>query len=366
MKRIPEILSLLLLLSQPVLAAESQPSPMPSPALPPSASSGDPITVYRLEAYSPEFLSLSQVAYPLGLGYFLQGENELGGLYMALQGSMMLAGTLWGAGMNGSSWTQLLPNLGLGLWLVSLTHVDTLARDKNAQLAQSLGLSPDQVHRLMGSYPFDPKPVSLPLPRWEPKLAAAVFLSGSGQITLAPGPGLQMQYPLGSWLKVYTGESWLGQLVLNLDIQGFWPVWTSGSVPAGSVASSSGSEMTSNPNQEAKGNIAQAAPDLLQAPGFSSSLGLVYRTPTAPWSWYFGGGWMTLWRTEMFTKSGSAQASWQGVNALAGVSFRQPDRVSLNLGLELGFLSFNGSTGSMSELPALIRLQPYVSGSFQF
>lgn len=354
------LLALLFTQTLPAIALEPSASPIPQPS--PEAT-----TIYRLEASSPEFLALLQVPYPLGLGYFLQDEAELGGYYTALQGGMLLAGTLWGSGMGGSSWTQLLPNLSLGLWLMSLSHVDALARAKNAQLAQQLGLNPGQIRGLMGAYPFSPDPLSLPLPRWEPKLAVALLLDASGQVALAPGPGLQVQYPLGIWLKTYTGESWLEQLDLSLDLQGFWPVWESSPAAMSSNLATNQNSTGMSTRQTDESDNAPPALNLRRAPGFSSSLGLLYRTPTEPWSFYFGGGWTTLWRSSLFTASGgSEQASWQGVNALGGLSFRQADRIVLNLGLDIGLFNFSGSTSSMGELPTLLRFQPFVSGSFQF
>lgn len=354
------LVALLSFHSQLALAAEA---PLVAPTPVPQASpSSDPVTIYRLEARSPEFLTLTQVAYPLPMGYFLQDEMELGGIYAALQGSMLLAGTIWGPGMGGSSWTQLLPNLSLGLLLMSLAHVDSLARAKNAQLADKLGLTAEQRRRILGPNSLDTPVLALPALRWEAKLSAALLLESSGQLSLAPGPGLQLDYPLGSWLKVYTGESWLENLGLILDIQGFWPIWTTSLAPMAPVAPADGM-----PAGEAS-TEAKPGPGLMNSPGVSSSLGLVYRTPTAPWAWYAGGGWTTLWRNGLFAGAGPVQASWQGVSAMAGLSFGPSDGTTLNLGLQLGFLGFSGSSGEtgMGEVSGLIRIQPEVSGSFVF
>lgn len=341
MKKLPEWLCLLSLLGAPAQAAEPSPSP-------------DPITVYRLESQAPEFLTLTQVAYPLGLGYWLQGEEDLGGLYVALQGGMLLGGTLWGAGMGGSSWTQLLPNLSLGLWLMSLAHVDALARAKNAQLARELELSPEQVRALQGSYPFGPEPFDGPAPSWEAKLGLPLLLEAGGERRLVwgPAPGLQLNYPLGAWLRTYTGEVWLENLELSLELQGLWPVAATGASPAPSPVPSPDAAMRTA--QMAAGPLANNLPS---APGLSSSLGLVYRPP-GPAAWYAGAGWTTLWRGQ-----GGTQASWSGVTVLGGLSLRPQQNLALKLGLQLGLLGFSGG---MTEVPGLIRIQPEVSAVFVF
>ncbi|MBT9543882.1 MAG: hypothetical protein IV090_00690 [Candidatus Sericytochromatia bacterium] len=344
MKKLPELLCLLNLLGIPAQAAEPQPSPSP-----------DAVTVYRLEALSPEFLTLAQVAYPLGLGYLLQGEDELGGLYMGLQGGMLLSGTLWGTSMGGSTWTQLLPNLSLGLWLISLTHVDVLARAKNTRLAQELKLSHEQVKALASPYPFAPGSLDLPEPRWDAKLGFPVLIEANSDFRLAFGaaPGLQLNYPLGAWLRHYTHETWSENWELNLELQGLMSFWSS------SLAVMP-SSVPSTPDQMQAAQMAvtgRPGPDLFGAPGLSSSLGLIYRTSGSV-AWYAGAGWTTLWRGLL-----GNQATWNGVTAQGGLSLLPVADLELKLGLQLGFLGFSGG---MAESPALIRVQPEISGSFVF
>jgi hypothetical protein len=340
MKILSKLLCLISLFSTPALAAE----PSPSPSL-------DPVTVYRIEAHSPEFMALSQVAYPLGLGYFLQDEADLGGLYLALQGGMLLGGTLWGTRMGGSSWTQILPNLSLGLWLMSLAHVDALARAKNARLAQDLKLSPEQVRALQGAYPFGSGLRDLSEPSWEAKLGLPLLLAAGGDrhLAVSAAPGLQLNYPLGAWLQVYTSEAWLENLDLSLELQGLVPLWSSLQ-----VAVPSPPEQMQTAQKEATDS---PGTDLFNAPGLSSSFGLVYRTP-GPVAWYVGAGWTALWRSLF-----SNQATWSGVTAQGGLSLELIHGLQLKLGLQLGFLGFSSG---MTELPALIRVQPEVSGIFVF
>lgn len=321
----------ILLLLSPLSARAADKPPLPTE---------EPIGSYSAaeqwqKSHSPEGLVFQQLlAYPVGLGYFQQGETNLGLWYAGLQGSLLLAGALGGGEMSSSSWTQLLPPLSMSLWLASLAHVDDLARKKNRAQGFTPPLNPTFLQQAGSDSQVSPTL------HWSTQIALPILFQADSPPMLAPAFSVQADYQLGPLLARFLGP-WATGFYITTNLKLLVPYTQSQGQP----------------------NFAEL---IRQAPGVELDTGLIYAGTTSPWTWSGGILFNTLWRTTWVTgteKNEWPRATYQGWGMSGGISYQFHEHGALSLRLQGSYLAPNGKS-DMSNIVGIWMIQPDIGLQF--
>lgn len=288
---------------------------------------------YRL---APDGASLIQfISYPVGLGYFSQGELDRGLTYASFQLGSLVLGSILGPEKGGSSPTQLLAPINVGIWLISIADVNFRAQQRNHTPLKGLWIP--------GQTKYSTITPSIPTSIWKiGVISPFIFQSRTSfPFTVAPGLSLNQEYPVGKWLSRYYPP--LKELQLTLNSQFFFPVYS-----------------ISEQNDFA-GIVKNSG-------GLKVDLGLVQKHHLDNWNYYYGGRMGRLFRSSVqSTGQGIAfpSVTYQGVSLIGGLTFKASKSLNLDLSLETGYY-FSIGQSDQGSIPAIILLTPEFNMEWNF
>lgn len=288
---------------------------------------------YRL---APDGASLIQfISYPVGLGYCSQGELDRGLTYASFQLGSLVLGSVLGPEKGGSSPTQLLAPLNVGIWLISIADVNFRAQN-NTHSSKGLW-KPGQKRYSTLNTP------SIPTNTWKIGLVSPFIFQANASFpfTVAPGLSLNQEYPIGQWLSRYYSP--LKDLELTLNSQFFLPVY---------------SISTQN----------DFAGIVKNSGGLKIDLGLVQKHHLNNWNWYYGGRLGRIFRSSLQNSDRGVafpSVTYQGASLLGGISFQPQKNLNFDVSLDAGYF-FSIGQSDKGSIPAMILLTPEVNMKWNF